>query len=110
MDDYGDDERAYHDDVDRRWELHDCPVLEGNGPQRTDAPIERPGGRKPKRKRGQPGRVRNYRFTCACLRPFKIRTGRRDLDATCNQCGGVFEWEPSASEHTAPLRSEEGAA
>ena len=107
-DDYGDDERAYREDIDRRWELHDCPVLDKHGPARKDRPTRNRRGRPTKRKRGQPGRVRNYRFLCACEEPFKVRTGRRDLDATCNHCGGQFQWEPSESEHTGPIR--EGAA
>lgn len=106
-DDYGDNERAYHQDVDRRWELHDCPALDRHGPKRKDGPTRRTTGRPGKGKAA--GKVRNYRFLCACdPQPFKVRSGRRDLDATCNRCGQPFEWEPSASEHTGPIR--EGAA
>jgi len=101
-DDYGDNERAYHQDVDRRWELHDCPALEGTGPARKDGPAGRPAGRPGKGK--ATGKVRNYRFLCACEPPFIIRSGRRDLDARCYACGGRFEWEPSDSEYTGDIK------
>ncbi len=101
-DDYGDDERAYHHDVDDRWKLHDCPALEAYGPRRVEGEQRARGGR-PSSGRAKRA-VRNYRYRCACESGPPIRCGRRDLDATCGRCGCRFTWDPSGSEQLAPIR------
>jgi hypothetical protein len=96
-DDYGDNERAYHQDIDRRWELHDCPVLEGNGPRRETVTRARRAERP--RTTATRQRSRMHRFLCACPDAQPIRAATTDLShLVCGKCDSYLVWSPTASE------------
>jgi hypothetical protein len=66
------------DEVLSKWIDETIEVL----PPMPEDPLGRTKGRGP-----QKGRMRLW--VCSCN--FKIRTGRKDLDATCNLCNAAFE-------------------
>jgi hypothetical protein len=91
--DYGDDERAYHHDVDDRWQLHDCPALEQLGPRRADVQ------RAPRRERPRRTAAKQRAYLRACQPPRILRAATDDLtDLECPRCSRYFIWSPTPSE------------
>ena len=90
-------ERAYHADTDDRWQLHDCPALEGVG-KPGPSPV-RAYRRERSREKGGKQRSRLHKHVCACPDGPPIRAAAIDLThITCGRCGSWFTWSPTPSE------------